>query len=351
MSEESISWVFGNASWDAGLAVLFLFICFFGARWARKGEYWSDPFSKNQGLALRGIFACVVVFHHLVLSKCSDSFLFTRFAYFGHLSVAVFFSLSGYGLMRQLNSNNDYMRGFWPTRLKKLLPAYVVMTCLALVQGIRGDFNVWHRMTIQLGVVDAGWYCPILSILYFIFWIGNLWKSTNDETTPAFAIMGVLIWTSISSLFLGQHAYIRNGAFVVGLLVGWKPDEAFSFLKKHKYMLMGLGAWLAMFQLTYGMAELPNSMAKFITCAMWVLVVVAISMKVQFGNAVLRYLGMISYEIYLSHMFVLGELQHWFPQRQSSWMVFATIAGTLATATALHWIIGKVFPAHKIRTA
>ena len=299
---------------------------------------------------MRGIFACIVVFDHVAAECCPHALVFSRFIYWGDLAVAVFFGLSGYGLMKQLNGNHDYMKRFWPNRLAKLLPVYVIMTCFALGQGMRGDFNVLHRIVTKLSVVDAGWYCCVLLIFYLIFWLGNRGEQTNDGAGPLFAVVGVLIWSAVSSLFLEPFCYVRNGAFAIGLLIGWKSDSAYLLLRKYRRLVSVLGLWLVIIYSNYSLFMLQGPLAKYVNCAMWVLVVVAISMKVQFGNVALRYLGRISYEIYLSHMFVLGELLHWFPQRQSSWLVFATIGGTLAMATALHWIVGKVFPARKVRT-
>ena len=335
-----------------GLLFLFLVLVFWRARVKRHGEIWADPFSKDQGLALRGIFACAVMFDHLAGYCCPHAAIFSRTIYWGDLSVAVFFGLSGYGLMKQLQKNASYLKGFWGHRLRLLLPSYAVMTLLVLAQGIRGDFDILHRLTSKFGLVIGGWYVLVLLVFYFIFWGGNHVQNQSREFRLIFVIICAVLWTAISSFFAEPFFYARNGAFVAGLLVGWGTEASVLFIRTYKKTLCLIGVGIFIFYTNYTMYILQEPLAKYIACMLFVPVLVLFSTKIQLGNIVLNGLGQISYEIYLVHMFVLEELQHWFPWDGNK-MVFAVVGLTVLISIALHWVIGKLISPfqHKNTTA
>ena len=56
--------------------------------------------------AYKGIFAIVIIFHHLA-QKTENGLLFQLFSGIGYLGVSVFFFFSGYGLLRSyINSHH-----------------------------------------------------------------------------------------------------------------------------------------------------------------------------------------------------------------------------------------------------
>lgn len=73
-----------------GLVLLLVIVILWGIRKAPKGKFFKDPLNREQGLALRGIFACVVVLGHLAPKWADGGFVFPRLGYWGPLAVSVF---------------------------------------------------------------------------------------------------------------------------------------------------------------------------------------------------------------------------------------------------------------------
>ncbi|MCD8301998.1 MAG: hypothetical protein LUC44_03155, partial [Prevotellaceae bacterium] len=68
--------------------------------------------------------------------------------------------------------------------------------------------------------------------------------------------------------------------------------------------------------------------------------VFTLSSKRIMGNRAMFFLGGISYEVYLSHGFIMAVLAHLCPQMPSGLFVFSTVAGTIVFSTIIH-AIGK----------
>ena len=86
---------------------------FYGTKWKDQ----TDIYSKENGLYLRGLAIIFIVLHHIYLCIGNSGPL----AHIGHLSVSVFFFLSGYGLLKKTN-----LDGFWKKRLVQVYFPFVL---------------------------------------------------------------------------------------------------------------------------------------------------------------------------------------------------------------------------------
>lgn len=93
-----------------------------------------DYLSKENTNCLRGFFASMVVLHHLSgVVPCLYNLMepFPRlFGMLGFFSVAVFFFLSGYGLIISYHEKTDYLETFWH---KRIIPLYMVFMCFIVL--------------------------------------------------------------------------------------------------------------------------------------------------------------------------------------------------------------------------
>lgn len=83
-------------------------------------------FSKQATVPLRGLLAIGIVLHHLSLRLVEASpdchWIWLQFSFWGAPIVAVFFFLSGYGLMVSLiTKGQEYLDGFLKKRLLKIV--------------------------------------------------------------------------------------------------------------------------------------------------------------------------------------------------------------------------------------
>lgn len=136
----------------------------------------TDYLSVESGRSLRGALSLGILLHHLGQQKMGR-ILLPLFSKIGYLLVAVFFFLSGYGLMKQHMAKESYRRSFFARRLPAILLPYALATVLyGLLYAALGE--PWSIRQILRGLVDgspmvsASWY--ILAILFFYCAFGCL---------------------------------------------------------------------------------------------------------------------------------------------------------------------------------
>ena len=110
-------------------------------------------FSKQATVPLRGLLATGIVLHHLSLrlveASPDCSWIWSQFSFWGAPIVAVFFFLSGYGLMVSLiTKGQKYLDGFLKKRLLKIVLPLVLCsivfeaTSITLWEGKTADFRL-----------------------------------------------------------------------------------------------------------------------------------------------------------------------------------------------------------------
>lgn len=330
-----------------GLVLLLALVTLWGIRKAPKGQFFEDPLNRRQGLALRGVFACVVLMKHISeFALNEDGNLAARFMYWGPLAVSVFFGLSGYGVMVQTRKRGDYLDGFLQRRFRALWWPFFVVMVLTIVQWLRGDFPITKRLESQLGIVNGGWFWTVLMLFYVVFWLANRQQGQNTGQRLTLTIAGVLLLTALSSwLNWKDYHYCSNGAFVAGLVLGAYPEDGFKLLRDHWWKVVVLMCVFVPFRLSEGMylwslAGLRSD-SLFFFHMFWFIGIAALAMKWQMGNRVLAWLGSISYELYLVHLWVMDEISHWWPEWKGSGYAWTVVGGCLVMAHLLHAAVGR----------
>jgi peptidoglycan/LPS O-acetylase OafA/YrhL len=331
-------------NWVDLLPVLLLVVACWGIKRAPKGEFFEEPLNKRQGLALRGVFACVVMMFHLSLWRLGDdSCLFARFGFWGSASVAIFLGLSGYGLVTQAETRPDYMKGFWPTRLKSLLGPYCLMTLLCGIQVWRGDMKWAEQLYLQLGLVHFGWFFAVLLGFYLVFWLGYHNTAFPLNSRGVMSCLGTFCLTVLLQFYSEKtdYLFISNGAFVAGIWLGHGQGKKFKYFGKCWWFVMAIMGIIILINCSQGWHERHEAdrLTTFLCNTLFFVSIAILGMKVQFSNCVLTWLGKISYELYLTHGWLMYELRHWWPGLKGTGYVYAVVAGNLAMASALHCVV------------
>lgn len=155
-------------------ALGFLLLALWGVKPAPRAQCFPEPLEKPVTDSLRGLFALMVVLHHLSY-YAYEGLLFRWFAYVGYLAVAVFFFLSGYGLMRQLEgSGTPYIKRIFAKKLPKLVLVYgfftVIYSLAWLALGYRFTWRyVLYSLVSGSPIVLNSWYILTLVLLYVCF--------------------------------------------------------------------------------------------------------------------------------------------------------------------------------------
>ena len=328
------------AAWTDLLPVALFVVACWRIHAAPKGQCFDDPLDKAQGLAWRGLFAGVVVLHHLAAAMPRTGLVFPCFLSMGRLAVAVFFGLSGYGLMVQFRKRRDYLDGFWHKRLSSLWCPYLIMGVLCAFQTLRDGNALLPQVAAQLGFVKFGWFCTVLVALYGVFW--SVFRRYPDGGLVSLALVAAGVSAvSAAFFFLSGNPMVAasNGAFVSGMLLGYCGNGLAATLQRWLcWLLLPIAALAALRFLLPPAIMSDHRFAVSVCINMLAFVVLAVlGLKFRLGNGILNGLGTVSYELYLAHGWVMDEIRHWWPGLAGAPYAWAVVAGSVTMAWAIHW--------------
>lgn len=298
------------------------------------GEWHEDALSQKHSKEILGFFSVCIVLHHLVQQvgvANADCLGFLENA--GVCFVGMFFFYSGYGLMHSMHSKDNYLKGFFRKRLSSILiPFYLCIMIFVAYSSISGTQYAGNLIENIVGIrlINSHmWYIVEIAILYSIFYLA--FKLCKKEKT-ALIIMAIAIAVMIAmslmighgdGWFQGEWWYNSTFLFFVGILFSKYQGGILPIIRKHYKKVVALlsVAFIVLYQLTIRVLEkkgywteylgktLKSSYADkiitllvqlaMITC--FVFLIIVIGQKVKCSNAVLRFLGNISLELYLIH--------------------------------------------------
>lgn len=272
--------------------------------------------SKEQTVCLRGILAILVVIHHL--HQYSGLFIGTYIGVilelFGCLSVAVFFFISGYGLMLSANKK-DYLDQFLTKRFLPLYCFYVFLIVIYSLWTLLLEGSVFPNRVLQSfffggTIVKNGWYLQTTFIAYLLYYfIFKIFKSSKVRIF--YFGLGVIAYCVVCILLnLGTHWYQTIPCMVLGMVYCVNKKCIDTKIKKHTWLMFILFSILfsACFILSVlsGIKILFDVLfSLFFVCTMIVLLYM-LSDTALIENRFTKLCGRYSFEIYVGHGLFLG---------------------------------------------
>lgn len=196
------------------VAYYFLIVlCFWGAKvkFGRK-EFNEDFASLDTMKSLRGFAAIGVILHHISQEDIfQKSKVLTPFVNAGAYFVAIFFFCSGYGLIKSLNSKENYLKGFVKNRIVKaiIVPFYVnvLLYALALViAGVKMPTAQWITNFAGLTMMNSyAWFPIVLTILYLTFFL--TFRFIKKRPVCFAIILLVIIGIGVGFCYNGHFAW------------------------------------------------------------------------------------------------------------------------------------------------
>ncbi len=325
-------------------------ILVWGCKIAKKGEFHEDFLSYSIVKGLQGFTALGVVLHHVTQDVTQygsyDKGLINVFVDAGVLFTGTFFFFSGYGLVISLIKKPDYLNGFLRNRLPAVIvPFYVCNLLFVIVNLIMGyQAKPLELLAYISGLVmmnDQMWFIVELAILYIAFYV--IFKKRKSDASALRKMAVFLIIMNVVSLLLGHDGlpdtlglwffgewwYNTTWLFFVGMVIAKYHEKVEEFAKKYYVILLPIGivGFLLLHRATTYMLQnvgywyeydgYPGYKEKLLTflvqCPMvivFVLTFMLLSMKVQFKNRLLAFLGGIALEIYLIQNIFITKLTH-----------------------------------------
>lgn len=303
----------------------FAVLLLWGIRIRHFNEASFDYLSREQSTPIRGCAALAVVLHHFSQNVPYGA-LFCMFTRAGVLAVGLFFFYSGYGLMHQYKTKDNYAASFFRHRLPSVLIPYLIvvgMWCAAYLVHDRSIASVVNRiLEIKDGttIIPYSWYVFVILALYIVFGITIKYAARKREKKPLLTIIVATafccIWIVVSTL-IGFGGWWNNSClcFVLGMIWNHYQEKINHFLSTKSHALSVATASFIIFLIAFLrynifstdlMPFLPEIFLKLLRYGfsiveplIFCIVAVMILMHLRIGNRVSTWLGGISYEIYL----------------------------------------------------
>lgn len=248
-----------------------------------------DPLNYPDTMKLRFLLVAVVFVFHAGL------YFSFPFPDVGHLVVAVFFFLSGYGLQLSLERKDSYLSTMVQKRILGLMLQYwIVMVILAVVGGVA--YLSWSHFANAVGsafLTLPHWYITELVAFYILFFLSSMFGSWRSRVV--FLVLSSVVFMWISSGYFLTDLYYKSGiAFVVGTIFAVYRERILSFTSRHLAVLMPLTAVLLMLSFRFGFGAL-DFIAVSITCILSCLMVyeaLAVPQRLWFSNLALAAVGL-----------------------------------------------------------
>ena len=354
--------------------VFLVLILVLGCKVAGKGTFHDDFLSYPVVKGLQGFAALAVILHHVTQEVTQygryDKGIINVFVDAGVLFTGLFFFFSGYGLIVSLKQKEDYLNGFLKKRLPAVVvPFYVCNLLFILVNIVMGRQVKPLELFLYIsGIVmwnDQMWFIVELAVLYIIFYCSFKKRKSDSSGLKKMAVCIMLM--NIASLLLGHDGlpetkglwffgewwYNTTWLFFIGMTAAVYYEKIIDFVKKHyKWLLpVGIVLFVVLHIATTWMishvgywVEYPGHrgyLEKLVTflvqCPMVIvfdLTFVLLSMKVQFRNRVLSFLGVIALEMYLLQNIFITKLTHVIDN--DIWFFAVVYACTIALAWVVH---------------
>ena len=330
----------------------FIFFALYGIKPAQSSNYGINNFSVSQCNNLKGVFAVFVMLHHI--SQCLYAYetdkpfdLLFRFIYgHGNYATSVFFLISGYGLAVQfLTHGKEYIKSFPKKRLLSvLIPrllAFFIYWCISWIYTKVSFETAFLSLLGGRPIISNSWY--VLSIIYFYiaFFITAVVVGNNKK--PLFIASVTSFWVifCVYCLARGYNSWWITTAhcFVIGIILGmYREKIAETVCSYYTATVAAVLAVLAVFEILnlFSVNSVYiNSAVTVCRTALFSVLIVLLSLKFKIGNTAVRFIGGISYELYLIHGIVIGLLLNYKILPRYGDVVFVVLALVLSLISAV----------------
>lgn len=190
----------------------------------------------------------------------------------------------------------------------------------------------------------VNWFVFEILIFYFVFWI--LYRFLPIKT--ANILLGIIIVVAIGIGFHNRIAnfwYASSSCVFLGVLYAQNEKELNLFLNeqyylKNAFLLSGCAACILLFLGLGNDSTVGNPVAKNMAALFFCIWTLSVLQKIRVKFGILRWLGEVSYEIFLLHFVWLRVLKMFIT---SAWgYVLAVTIATLISANILRMPIRKV---------
>lgn len=299
-------------------------------------------FDKSTSASLRGFWCIVILLVHV--PEAYQNTIQDLVGSFAYIGVTFFFISSSFGVMQGImKKGNSYFENFWKNRLKRLLIPMLIsnifMFLFILVTTKKCEFDLLIQLT--------GWVRQLLYFYFIVWFVYRVAFKKFSKNTKNIIICILVVIVSLATYFVGENSISGWPTEMWGCLYGMYlalNKEKIQDILSRKFFVL-----LPVFLITAGVAGLLYLKYKYIfffgEYLLKVLLGLLINMvifvynsKFKIGNTVNRFLGKISYEVYLIHGLSFLIVDYFIPGINSGLFILLSIAITIVLSILINKI-------------
>lgn len=309
--------------------------------WGTKRNSESKFFlSKDYTTTLKGLAALIVVFVHFPEEYQNP--VQDMIGSFAYVAVTIFFLFSAYGMQYGIEKKNGYLRTFWLNRFANLvIPNWMINIVTALIVLIFADSSVVSGNVFRLN--HYVWvlleYCVVFFIIEFLH---RRYSPYSRRTADILLISIVVAWSIISYLYEPgtDWCYERMG-LVWGLLLFRYLEQIRRWMTSRnlvKIIILFIACAIAgVCYLKFKEVWLYGQYLLKVLLGLLIIVFLFLTtVKLRIANPVTRFIGNISFEIYLSHVFVMRLIDYFVPGLESGVFIVLVFISCIAFSALVH---------------
>lgn len=195
-------------------------------------------FGYKKSIPFRGILAVLVVLNH----SYPEAYML------GNIAVGLFFCFSGYGLVINYQTKQEYLqKSFFINLFKKIIVPYILINSMYIMWNVIVVKKGYSFFQVVMSFFDAtimpvGWYVIMITVLYTLFYIvyGIL---RPDKTKAKIILIGIGIVITCITLYIlnyGSWWYCSLLAFLFGIILAEYPSSIDLLKKRFSVMFIGI---------------------------------------------------------------------------------------------------------------
>ncbi len=283
--------------------IILLALCLYKTKFVRN-SYHMQPLRVENVIPLRGILALEIVLGH-AYGHVKDNLLYFNNR-IGVWVVGIFFFLSGYGLMLSLHRKENYLKGFIAKRIGRIFIPFFIVFLVNFVLGFSS--NLFKALL-------ADWFVTEVMVIYLLWYL--LYNYLPEKYAFLILFVSVLLLNIFGCYYdIGSRWYGSTACFLFGILYEKKEEKIIAFCKTNYCRVIAAVVLLFLSgSILFIMNESSIAVSAVMinsTCILLCEMICLLLMKFTIGNTITRFLGSISWEIYVSHrtfLFLLDKVE------------------------------------------
>lgn len=304
------------------ILLFFIIIFFIKAKFHFKDNN-ENYISRTQTQCINGFFVLIVFMRHFksyIKFGDFDHIFQAIDSWTGQLIVVPFLFFSGYGIMLSISKKGKgYVNSIMTKRFLKVWIHFTMAIVLFVFTNMfLGNELKLNKVLFSLigwdGIGNSNWYIFDTLVLYILTFLSFRFVGKNNK-------LGMYIMALLSTAFVVTMTFFKQGywyntiiAYPLGMLFAMTEPQFRAWINKSRFnfiIIATIGA-VSIFLSSYDKGKL-TSYKVFVTASIFI--ILALSLKVEFKNKILEFLGKYVFEIYILQRIPMLILKNYIPQK------------------------------------